>query len=249
VADYFTSDVHLRLDCPDRGRRFAHWVNRLEPTDSLTVVGDLCDFWLVSRQFPLEVSACPGLKCLADFRARGQSLTIMTGNHDHWLGEFYAERLAARVIPEDTVERTVSGLRLHIAHGHRMRSPSRWKGLMEQRAFLEAFRKLPHAVAAGLEWMLDSTNELRREKSESRQIADYRRFADTLTGKVDLVIFGHVHRTHDDEPATPRLIVLGDWFQGSSYLRIDDTGAQFVVESGLTEGSQALARESRVDAR
>ena len=46
LAAYFASDVHLRLDRPERGRRFARFVGGLEPgVDTLTIVGDLCDFW------------------------------------------------------------------------------------------------------------------------------------------------------------------------------------------------------------
>ncbi len=70
---YFTSDVHLRLDRPERGHAAARWVESLGNDDSLTIVGDLCDFWFASRRVQTGVTACPGLKSLADFRALGSS--------------------------------------------------------------------------------------------------------------------------------------------------------------------------------
>ena len=71
MPDYFLSDVHLRLDQPDRGRRLALLVDRLRAGDSLTIVGDLCDFWYAARQFDADPMACAGLRSLASFRDRG----------------------------------------------------------------------------------------------------------------------------------------------------------------------------------
>src|SRR5262249_39667858 len=71
---YCASDVPLRLDRPERGRRLARWVSRLESDDQLYVVGDLCDFWYGSRQRGADPMTCAGLRALAEFRARGGSL-------------------------------------------------------------------------------------------------------------------------------------------------------------------------------
>src|SRR5436309_13291502 len=87
VAAYFASDVHLRLDFPGRGRRFARFVGALEPEDdTLTIVGDLCDFWYVARQNDGGAMACDGLRALSEFRNRGGEVTILVGNHDCSLG-------------------------------------------------------------------------------------------------------------------------------------------------------------------
>ena len=50
MAHYFASDVHLRSDRPDRDRRFSDWLGRLTAEDALLIAGDLCDFWMASRQ-------------------------------------------------------------------------------------------------------------------------------------------------------------------------------------------------------
>ena len=65
---YLASDVHLRLDHPERGWRFARWVKRLDGGDTLLIVGDLCDFWMGARLRESELMQCEGLRALADFR-------------------------------------------------------------------------------------------------------------------------------------------------------------------------------------
>ena len=117
MAHYFASDVHLRLDRPERGRRLAQFVSKLESGSSLTVVGDLCDFWMGSRSSDSEMLRCEGLEALVEFRQRGGSLEIMAGNHDLWLLPFYERRLGAKIL-EEPHDLTLDGLRIRLVHGH-----------------------------------------------------------------------------------------------------------------------------------
>jgi UDP-2,3-diacylglucosamine hydrolase len=120
-------------------------------------------------------------------------------------------------------------LRLYLTHGHRLGARSLWKATMESRAFLGGFAALPGPVAASLEVRLDRSNDVHREAVDRRHIAAYRRVADAMAGDIDLVVLGHIHRPTDD-PGPPRMVVLGGWHRGSSYLRIDGRGAEFRVE-------------------
>ena len=61
MAEYFLSDVHLRLDHPGRGERLAWLADTLRPDDRLTIVGDLCDFWFAARQSSGNPARCAGL--------------------------------------------------------------------------------------------------------------------------------------------------------------------------------------------
>jgi UDP-2,3-diacylglucosamine hydrolase len=228
VSAYFASDVHLRLDHPERARRFARWVEGLEPGDSLTIVGDLCDFWLTARQLDAAASQCPGLRALAAFRSRGGAITILPGNHDAWLGPFYEERIGARFQPEP-YEIEVHGLRVLLVHGHLLGGRSAWKGWMEGKTFLEAFRRCPAPLAAGLDHLLDLANGRHRAADEARHLAVYRKFVERCAGAADLVVLGHIHRTVDRAEESPRWIVLGGWHEQSSYLKVDASGASLIV--------------------
>ena len=127
MACYLASDIHLRMDRPERARRFARWVRQLEDDASLLVAGDLCDFWMVARQREKELMESEGLGALADFRARGGSLAILPGNHDLWICPFYERTLGATLLrePYDT---TIPGCRLHVVHGHLLGARRKWKG-------------------------------------------------------------------------------------------------------------------------
>lgn len=228
MAVYFASDMHLRLDRPERGRRLARWVASLNPDDALYLVGDVCDFWFASRQAGIEPTPCPGLRTLGDFTRRGGVLTIVLGNHDHWLGPYYERTLGARILDEPAVI-DAFGLRVRVVHGHRSGGRQAWKAFMETRAFLKAFGALPEAVAARLSHKLDESNDETRTDDEDRLLPYFRRQLPGLSGEADLAVFGHVHRAVDEPDRRPRFIVLGGWQRRSSYLRVDERGAELVI--------------------
>ncbi len=234
---FFASDVHLRIDRPERGRRFARWVDELTPDDTLVIVGDLCDFWFASRQVGTDLRACPGLHALAAFRSRGGTVTILPGNHDAWLGPFYESVLGADFVA-GALDVEAHGLRVHLVHGHLLRAGRRWKACMESRAFQDAFHHIPAPMAHGLDWLLEQNNERNRAEADRRHLALYREYASARAGTADIVVLGHVHTPVDDATARPRMIVLGGWHRRSSFLRIDDSGATFIVRpDSVPDGS------------
>ncbi|MGC8642347.1 MAG: UDP-2,3-diacylglucosamine diphosphatase, partial [Isosphaeraceae bacterium] len=191
VACYFASDVHLRMDRPDRGARFTRWVEGIGSDEAILIIGDLCDFWMGSRLRERELLGCDGLQALFRFRARGGSLSIMPGNHDFWLRPFYQRELGATILP-DPFETTLHGLRLHVVHGHLLGARKRWKALMESREFWTAFRLVPFPVAAVLDKVLERNNQSGLAEDERRHLAVYRTYAASHQ-EADLVVIGHVH--------------------------------------------------------
>lgn len=245
MASYFASDIHLRLDEPGRGRRFARFVGGLEPEDdTLTIVGDLCDFWYVARQRDTDPRACDGLRALAGFRDRGGAVTILVGNHDAWLGPFYEADLGLD-LRDEPLDLAVHGLRLRLVHGHRIEPGRGWKAWMESQGFLRAFRALPGPVAALLDRLLQWKNDRSRPDDERRYGSIFRRYAARCRGEADLVIVGHVHTPLDDVEADPRLIILGGWQAQSSYLKIDGSGASLIVEAD----DALISQRDRADRR
>ena len=226
----FLSDVHLRSDRPERGRRLAEFVGGLSPkADHLVIAGDLCDFWMVARQFRRADPLCPGLKALVDFHRAGGELTLLAGNHDAWFAREFREVLGVEFTPEPWT-RTVHGLRVHLVHGRRTGARPWWKGLLESRFLFNLFRTLPSFVARWLEFLLDQTNELAHDRSDQKHLLAYRDQAARLSGLADLAVFGHLHRALDDPQVAPRLIVLGGWHHGMSYLVVDEEGARFQIQ-------------------
>ena len=77
---------------------------------------------------------------------------------------------------------------------------------------------------------MNLSNQRSRLASEERHLAVFRHYARERAGWHDILAFGHVHRTVDEEQGGPRLVVLGGWHNQTSYLKIDTTGARLVIE-------------------
>ncbi len=229
MADYFLSDVHLRLDQPDRGQRLARVVDRLTADDTLTIVGDLCDFWFAARQRAADPMTCDGLRSLVRFRDRGGAITILAGNHDAWLGPFYEQTLGATFLP-DRLETVIQGLKVRVAHGHRLGAHTPWKTVLKGRAFFEVFRRVPSPLANALGSQLRRTNAKHQEAFDRKGLEVYREYAANLAEPFDLVILGHVHSPLDTGATRPRLIVLGGWYHHTSYLVLEGGTASHIVE-------------------
>lgn len=228
MAHYFASDIHLRSDRPERGRRLTDFVATLKGDDSLLIVGDLCDFWMGSRTSESEMSRSDGLTALVEFRGRGGSLAVMAGNHDHWLCPFYERELGASIVAEP-LDLIVEGLRIRLVHGHLLGARAPWKAIMESRAFFQGFGLIPEAAASRLDAMLARKNLKQLLADEERHLIVYRKYVHNLENQADLVVIGHVHRPVDEAVGDTRMIVLGGWQNGSSHLRIDGSGATFSV--------------------
>lgn len=241
MSDYFLSDVHLRDDRPERGRRLVRFLQRIKPgEDRLIIAGDLCDFWMGSRKSSEELARDEALSHLAEYREAGGSLSILPGNHDRWLVPFYETSLRATILT-DPYEMESYGLKIHIVHGHLLGARRLWKAAMESREFFQLFGAMPTSTAKPLDNLLESRNRRGLEEDERRHLAVYRTYADSQKG-VDLAVFGHVHRALDDA-GSPRMIVLGGWQARSSYLKIDAAGAGFHVES--SDVDEPTSRDSR----
>jgi UDP-2,3-diacylglucosamine hydrolase len=245
VAHFFIADVHLRLDQPTRGRRLAAWVDCLEPSDELTIVGDLCDFWFAARQSHRDWGDCPGLSALSRYSRRGGRLTILAGNHDNWLGARYVSRLGARFVP-DTLDLEIDGVRIHLAHGHRLGGVGRLKRIMESRAFLHAFGLTPGPIARRLEARLDKTNTTHRSRDDQRQSTKFERYTESLSDRFDLVVIGHLHLRIDTMIGSTRMIVPGSWHEAANYVVVDQgrietvsraDGASQEPRRGVTTGA------------
>ncbi len=224
----FLSDVHLRLDRPERGRRLARVVDSLASTDRLVIVGDLCDFWFASRQTS-DLRLCEGLQSLANFRDRGGTLILLPGNHDTWLGPYYESKLGVGY-DNSIFRETIGGIRFHAEHGHEACRQSLLKRGLKSRFFVRAFAAIPKPVARIMGGMLDASNSVTRTSTDQKHLSVYRQCADLLAESADICIYGHIHIAHDDLANRPRMIVLGGWHHRSSFLRVDDSGrAELII--------------------
>ncbi len=233
VRALFVSDLHLDPERPHITDLFLAFL-REEATKSpaLFIPGDLFEAWIGDDDdAPLPDTVARALKAVAD---GGTRIGFIRGNRDFLLGRDYAARAGFDILPDPCVIR-LSGEPTLLLHGdllcwddtgylavrRQVRDPA-WqramlaRPLQERRAFAQAARG---ASAAHQQAMTS------RDVGDAapRAVEDmFRRFG------VKRMIHGHTHRPAIHElnvdGATCQRIVLGDWYEQGSVLRIHDDG-------------------------
>lgn len=233
----FVSDLHL---CPTR----AH-INRIffeflrgpaAAAQALYILGDLFEYWAGDDDDDaFSASVLSALRELSDSRI---SLYVMHGNRDFLIGDQFALRSGAQLLPDPTFL-TLYGSPTLLMHGDSLCTDdvdyqqfrvhardSRW-----QREFLSRSLTSRKAEIAGL-----------RRASETSKKAKPQAIMDVAPGAVESafreyayprLIHGHTHRparhTHIVDGHVCERWVLRDWYQAGDYLRVSQAGCEAVT--------------------
>ena len=235
------SDLHLDTARPQITVLFERFLREQgRQATALYILGDLFEAWVGDdddSELPARVAAA-----LADLRAAGVPIYFMAGNRDFLLGADYARRAGLTRL-DDGVVHTLSGTPTLLLHGdtlctddeayqafrRQVRDPA-WqrdflaRPLAARKAFAAQARAASrshqqHARAAIMDVNADAVAQVLRAAGVTR------------------MIHGHTHRpaihdiTLDGAPA--QRIVLGDWYEQGSVLRLTREAAEL---SSLTAG-------------
>ena len=237
MATLFISDLHLDDSRPEVTALFGRFIDgEARGADALYILGDLFEAW-VGDDDPSDTGAfvAAKLRGLAD---AGVPVSFMHGNRDFLVGTAYADRAGMRLLPDPTVV-VLYGRPTLLMHGDTLctddvayqefraqsRDP-RWRArflaqpLAARQAFAEQARAASRAHQAGLReaGAMDAITDVAPATVEDT----FRRFG------IDTLVHGHTHRpaVHDlavDDRSCQR-IVLGDWHEQGSVLRVDKDG-------------------------
>lgn len=228
MTTLFISDLHLDACRPHITRLFADFVrDEASRAAALYILGDLFEAWIgddAADSTADEVAAA-----LAGLHAHGVPCFYLHGNRDFLLGDAFARRARMTLLPDPCVL-DVEGRRVLLMHGDT---------LCTDDAPYQAFRRQSHEPAWQRAFLARPVAERQAFAAQARaESARYTRsVADAITDvnddavraafadhRVALMIHGHTHR-----PATHRLdldgtpaerIVLGDWYEQASVLRL-----------------------------
>ncbi len=241
VRALFISDLHLDPARPAITELFLAFLQETFPNAAMAgehpnppelfILGDLFEAWVGDdddSELPQQVA-----DALSRVAALGTKVHFIRGNRDFLLGSRFAQRAGMRILPDPCVV-PLAGEPVLLLHGdllcwddvkylaarRMMRAPD-WQAAMlarplaERRLIAQAARKesAAHQGSMALD-VGDATNEA---------VADFfRRFG------VTRMIHGHTHRpaihdTHVDGQPHQR-IVLGDWYEQGSVLRLHEDG-------------------------
>jgi UDP-2,3-diacylglucosamine hydrolase len=232
MTTLFLSDLHLDESRPDALRAFeALMAGEARAAEAVYLLGDLFEAYLGDdddAELPARVA-----RATAAVRAAGVPVFFQRGNRDFLVGPDFAARAGWTLLPDPAVV-LLGGEPTLLLHGdllcledsayqalrRQLRDPAWQAGFLAQplparRAFAARARAASAAAQAG-----------RDESIGDASPAEVRRLMD-LYG-VRRMIHGHTHR-----PALHRVplargmglrVVLGDWYEQASVLRVDGDG-------------------------
>ena len=228
MSTLFISDLHLDESRPHIVDLFTKFLaGEARDAAALYILGDLFESWIGD-----DDDSTLGLQVAFATRALNDSgvpVYFMHGNRDFLLGAHYAARAGMTLLPDPTIIE-LKGERVLLMHGDTLCTDDidyqKFRALVRdsdwQRQFLAKSLNERRAFAA------QARGESRKHTSKAQpEIMDVNSAAvETAMRAHDVrrLIHGHTHR-----PATHRLnldgnaaerIVLGDWYEQSSVLRV-----------------------------
>jgi len=235
----FISDLHLDAERPEITALFGRFIDEeARGADALYILGDLFEAW-VGDDDPSETGRFVAEK-LAALRASGVPVFFQRGNRDFLLGDAYATRAGVTILPDPAVI-LLNGKPALLMHGDLLctddvayqqfraqtRDP-RWQAqflaqpLAARLAFAQQARTASQARHAELQGQ--GLMEAITDVAPTTVTATLARYG------IDTLIHGHTHRpaVHEldvDGRACQR-IVLGDWYEQGSVLRVDSDSLQ-----------------------
>lgn len=232
MSTLFVSDLHLDAARPAATDAFLRLLaGEARTADALYILGDLFEAWIGDDDEAEPANAvCAALRALSD---SGVPVFLMRGNRDFLYGPRMAARCGATLLPDPCVL-DLHGRPTLLMHGDL---------LCTDDVAYQAFRKQvrdPAWQAAFLAQPLEARRAFAaqaRAASREHQQAVAENITDVAPEAVvgtmalhgvDRLIHGHTHRpgVHALEVAgRPAVrIVLGDWYEQGSLLRVDAAG-------------------------
>ncbi len=232
VRALFVSDLHLDPERPAITDLFLAFLRgEAANVPELFILGDLFEAWVGDDDdAPLPAVVA---QALSDVAAGGTAIGFIRGNRDFLLGQEYARRAGFRILPDPCVV-PLAGEPVLLLHGdllcwddvkylaarRQMRDPH-WQAAMLSRPLAE--RRLIAQAARKESAAHQGSMSLDVGDATAEAVADhFRRYG------VARMIHGHTHRPaiHDlSVDGSPRQrIVLGDWYEQGSVLRLFEDG-------------------------
>ena len=238
MTTLFISDLHLDPERPAITGLFGRFVDEeARGADALYILGDLFEAW-VGDDDPSETGAFVAGRLRA-LRDSGVPVYFIRGNRDFLLGDAYARRAGMEILPDPAVV-VLDGKPTLLMHGDLLcsddtayqafraqtRDPA-WQArflaqpLPARLAFAQQARAASKAHQSGLQAQgaMDAITDAAPATAE----ATFARYG------IDRIIHGHTHRPKVHDTAGGTRIVLGDWYDQGSVLRVD--GDRFALSA------------------
>ena len=239
----FISDIHLGT----RGCQSLRLLDflREHEADQLFLVGDIIDFWAMSRGIHWSPAQNTVVQKVLRRARHGAAVTLIPGNHDEALREHVGTSFGAIQIVEEHIHVAADGRRYLVLHGDEFDQVTRhhrWVAVLGDIAYNLLVR-----VNAWLSWLRRTLRisgywslagyAKRRVKRALSFIYD---FEDSVIRAVrsrglDGVICGHIHSAAIREVGGLTYINCGDWVDSCTAIVEHFDGRMELVEWGAVQ--------------
>jgi UDP-2,3-diacylglucosamine hydrolase len=237
MTTLFVSDLHLDAARAETTALFLDFLrDEAAHADALYILGDLFEAWLGDDAD--DALAHSLREALSRLRAAGVPVYLMRGNRDFLFGPRFAADSGAVLLPDPCVVRLYGEPTL-LMHGDLLCTDDRaylaFRAQVRNPAWQEQFLSMPLAERAGYAARARAASSERqaglRDGGELEAITDVN--ADTVAATmarfgVRRMIHGHTHRPAIHPLCVNGLpaqrIVLGDWYEQGSVLRVSPEG-------------------------
>ena len=231
----FVSDLHLSPERPRINQVFFDFADRTAArAGAVYILGDLFEYWIGDDDLADAFNASVA-DALLRLSGKGVALHFMHGNRDVLVGQAFAARCGAKLMPDPTLL-DLHGTRTLVMHGdtlctddieyQKFRAYAHDPG--NQRRFLS------QPLAERRQQMLGMRAE--SEKSKQGKSAEIMDVTQSAVERVlrehgyPRLIHGHTHRparhVHTVDGRSCERWVLNDWYQRGGYLRCDSGGCK-----------------------
>ncbi|WP_068545669.1 UDP-2,3-diacylglucosamine diphosphatase [Thalassotalea crassostreae] len=240
MLTYFIADLHLTQERTDITDCFLSFLHHDAPkAEKLYILGDFFEFWVGDDDDdPFVLDIARELKALSD---KGTKIYFIVGNRDFLIGKRYAKK-AGMTLLLDVQEIDLYGQKTVIMHGDslctndleymkfRKKSRSWW--------WQTIIRCLPLSVRKNMARNYREKVAMRPDNHKPQEIMDVTPIEVVKTLEQynsQLMIHGHTHRpfvhnlTANGKDA--QRIVLGDWYDQGSYLKVTEDGFELLNQS------------------
>jgi UDP-2,3-diacylglucosamine hydrolase len=229
----FISDLHLDTARPESTELFGRFLDeQASNADALYILGDLFEAW-VGDDDPSPAGAVVAEKLLG-LRAAGVPVYFMRGNRDFLLGGAYARRAGMTILPDPAVV-MLHGKPTLLMHGDTLCSDDiayqQFRTQTRDPRWQQQFLSQP--LAARLAFAEQARAQSQVHQSALKALGSMEAITDVNTVSVestlarfgiDRMIHGHTHRPAVHAHENGERIVLGDWYEQGSVLRVDAAG-------------------------
>ena len=239
MTTLFISDLHLDPSRPAITDLFLTFLRgQARQAEALYILGDLFEAWIGDdTPSPTADAVAVALRELAD---AGVPVFFIRGNRDFLLGQDYATRAGLQILPDPCVV-TLYGKPVLLQHGDLLCTDDTayqaFRAQTRDPAFIAQFLSQPLEARIAFAQKARAASQARQSEMKEGDPAQFETVTDVAPAEVaatfrrygiDTMIHGHTHRpaVHTVQVGNTSCtrIVLGDWYEQGSVLRVDAGG-------------------------